>query len=165
MRKLTLLLALVCSIGTVLALPATADDNKTVNAMVTPKIIALTVSSASLQYSSRGVGTSDNIPTPVKITVTNTGTVSEDFQIRAGASTPGGWTPVTGSPGANEYRHRIDNSSGGSFSGALTTTNQGFANSVAVAGTAEVFFKLDMPTSTTSFAEQTLPIVITALED
>ena len=166
MRKLALLALLVCSIGTVLALPATADDNKTVNAMVTPKVISITVSTTTLQYGTLSVGSTNNIPTPASVGVTNTGTAPIDIQVRAANSTPGGWTPAN-TPGANIYRHEIDTSStssGGTFDGALKTTAEDIYNDVLAGQLKSIFFRLDMPTSSTSLDEQTLPIVITALE-
>ena len=163
MRELALLFAIVFALTTALVLPTTADE-ETVNAKVTPKVIAVTVSANLLEYSSVGVGTTDSVPDPTNVLVTNSGTVVEDFKIRGASSSPGGWTLTSSATGADTYKHKFDLSSSGSFSGSLTTANQGLIDDVAASGDVQVFFKLDMPTSTTSLVEQTLPIVITALE-
>jgi hypothetical protein len=163
MRKLVLLVGLVCSIGSVLALPTNADD-KTVNATVTAKVISLSVNTSNLAYGSLGLGSQNNSPTPTNVLVANTGTVAADFKIKGMVSSPAAWTLTSADPGANIYRHRFDTTSGGSFNGALSTSSQALLNDVNMGGDVQVFFKLDMPTSTTSFAEQTLPVVITALE-
>lgn len=163
MRKLALFFASLLVFSSVLALPSTADD-ETVNATVTAKVISLTVNTNSLAYGALGLGTSDNVPSPTNVEVDNSGTVTEDFKIKGLASTPTGWTLTSSGPGDNTYRHRFDTTSGGSFNGALTTSNQALINDVGTGGDIQVFFKLDMPTTTSSFSEQTLPIVITALE-
>jgi len=163
MRKLVLLVVMVCSVGSLLTLPTGADD-KTVNATVTAKVISLSVNTNNLAYGSLGLGTQNNSPSPTNVLVANTGTVAADFKIKGMVSSPAGWTLTAADPGANIYRHRFDTSSGGSFNGVLSTSSQALLNDVVMGGDAQIFFKLDMPTSTTSFTEQTLPIVITALE-
>ena len=139
-RKLAFLVVLSGVFGSLLVLPATADDNKTVNAMVTPKVISITVSTNTLQYDTLSVGTLNNVPTPTKVTVTNTGTVDADFRVRGLASTPGNWTLTSGVPGANAYRHEYDVASSGDFFGALAIASEDVYNDVLPGVSKDIFF-------------------------
>jgi hypothetical protein len=163
LRKLVLLLAAIGALMGILVLPTHADE-KTVNATVTAKVIAVTVNTNSLVYGSLAVGTSDNVPNPTNVLVTNSGNVVEDFKIRGAASTPAGWTLTSTTPGADTYRHKFDTSGAGSFASFLSTSNAVLFNDVAGAGSINAYFKLDMPSSSSSFAQQTLPIIIAGLE-
>jgi hypothetical protein len=163
MKRLALFLATFAAFVMVLALPAGADD-ETVNATVSLKVISLSVSTNSLSYGALAVGDTDKVPDPVKVTVTNNGSVVEDFKIKGGSSTPGNWTLTSDAPGPDTYRHKFNLSSTGTFT-PLGTNSAVLQNDiVATTGAIDVFFMLDMPSTSSSPAQQTLPIVITALE-
>jgi hypothetical protein len=161
--KLALLLVVSAFLSVALGLQAVAEDNQTVNATVSLKMIALTVSEDELEYGVLAVGESEKAPVPDKVTIKNTGNVNEDFMIKGASSLPDGWTLTSNTPGTDTYRHKFSAQSTGTFT-PLTISNALLTDHVAPQGEGDVFFRLDMPQVSTSSDEQTLPVIITAFE-
>jgi hypothetical protein len=165
-RKPVSVLAILALLTSALTFPALADE-KTVNATVTPLIIALNVDPASVSYGTRPLAmTAIDADTP--FSVINTGSVPEQFHIRGTSSTPGGWTLGT-TAGSGIYVHRFKVSTSGTFAD-LTTSNKLLRSGVPpestdpANATFQVNLQLDMPTATTSAAQQTLPVTVVATQ-
>jgi hypothetical protein len=157
LKRLVVLGILIAAAAGVLTLPALADES-TVNATITPKLIALSVTPNTLDYGSHEPGETGLVPDPEYFAVINTGSVNEDLQIR-GANTAD-WN-IASTPGEDEYVHRFKTNS--TFT-ALTTSNQSLFAGVAPLGEIDVFMNLDMPSDTTILSTQTAPITVVALE-
>jgi hypothetical protein len=144
-----------------LTLTAYADDNQTVSATVTPLLISVNVAPGSVNYGTQPFSAVEVAPNPTSVVVTNSGSVTETFQIRGAASTPSGWT-LGGTAGSNTYVHRFKLGQG-TFA-PLTTSNQLLVSNVPTTSNVDVFLNLDMPTSSTFLTQQTLPVTIVATQ-
>jgi hypothetical protein len=166
-RKPVSVLAILVLFTAALTLPAIADDSKTVNATVTPLIIALNVDPASVSYGTRPLAmTAIDADTPFN--VINTGSVPEQFHIRGANSTPGGWS-LGLTAGNDAYVHRFRVSTTGNFlelasGNKLLRSNVPPDSSAPGIGTIQVYLQLDMPTTTTSTVQQTLPVTVIATQ-
>jgi hypothetical protein len=162
-RKPVLVVAILALFSSALAFPAIADDSKTVNATVTPLIIALNVDPASVSYGTRPLSMTA-IDVDVPFNVINTGSVPEQFHIRGANSVPGDWSLGTAA-GSNVYVHRFKVSTTGTFAD-LTNGNKLLRSNVPPdsTGTFQVYLQLDMPTTTNSTALQTLPVTVVATQ-
>ena len=161
MRKLALLMAVFGLMSGGLTLSAVADDNQTVNATVTPLLISVNVTPASVSYGTQPFSATEVVPNPASVSVTNNGSVTETFQIRGAASTPSGWT-LGGTAGSNTYVHRFKLGQG--IFAPLTISNQLLVSNVPTTSNVDVFLNLDMPTSSTFLTQQTLPVTILATQ-
>ena len=110
-------------------------------------------------------------------TVTNDGNTTETYDIKL-TDPAGGWTAVSGAPGAEEYRlsAQFNSSQPTAVSFAadhdLTTSDQTssatiFAGnetglSVGASATRSLWFKFESPTSTTVTTQQTITVTLTA---
>jgi hypothetical protein len=155
-------LALLALFMGALTFPAIADDSKTVNATVTPIVIAVNVDPPTLSYGTKEVGKTAQIPNPPGFVATNSGSVPENFLIRGAASTPGGWI-LASTAGANAYVHRYKVNGAGSFAPITTTAAQIHGN-LSPSSSVVIDLELDMPITTTSVVEQTLPVTIVATQ-
>lgn len=153
------LLALVVGVAVGLAGPAAADTEAMVTATVTVEQVAVSVSPTSVDYEVVDLGSTDNVPLPASFTATNDGNVDEDFAIK-GADTAD-WMLVTTAPGTDEYKHRAS-SDGFSSEQALTTTYAGFTTATAPASHETVSLKLDAPSDSTTFDEQSATVTLLA---
>ena len=162
MKKLALIVSLAVSLGAALAMSATAGPEDTVSATVTAVVISVNVSPNSISYGSQPLGTTNAVPSPMPLDVLNDGTVSENFAIRGSNTTA--WT-LASTQGANQFAHRFSTSGPTGTYTALTTSNQSlFSGSVAPAGVVNVDLRMDLPTSTSSTAEQTTTLTVVATQ-
>jgi hypothetical protein len=162
-KKLALVLSLAVSLGTVLAANSLAAQDETINATVTPVNIAIDILEAGpLAYGNVPLGTQGAIPNPSNFTVENVGSSTIDLQV-AGFNTAGGWT-LASTAGTDAYVHYYSVGLNGPWT-PLTTTATTFKEDLAsTAGPDQqsVFLKLDMPTATGNFNQQTMPVKVTA---
>lgn len=158
-RKLLAVLALALGLAVGLTGPAVADDEGTVTATVTAKVISIILDESEVAYGIVDLSSVDNVPEPGFFKATNNGSVDEDFTIK-GADTAN-WT--LGTAGADTYRHRV---SSDAFSSEqdLTTSFAAFTTGTVPAAFETVSLQLDAPTSSTSSAEQSALVVVLATE-
>lgn len=171
LKRLIILLVLVGTVFAVSPSIVMADHDDIVNATVTPSSVSISIASPNIGYGTLHLAATGQEPTDqvcsntsavAAFTVTNNGTGNQDFTIAGAASTPGSWT-LAGSAGANTYVHRFtDDPIATCVFTALTGSPQTLRNTVAQSASVPTFLQLDMPTSSGSGAEQTLPITITA---
>ncbi|MFH1970767.1 MAG: hypothetical protein ABIJ05_00060 [Patescibacteria group bacterium] len=140
----------------------------TVNATVTAKNIACSLSNATIAYGTIALsGTQNttaqglNVTSPV---ANNTGNVAENFLIKGTDSAA--WT-LELTVGANQYVHEVCIGSGGSpdpcdtggtpvWTKMNADTNTEFAHEVAGAGNQTFDLKISVPSSSASYDEQTV---------
>jgi hypothetical protein len=162
-KKAIVTLALAVAASSGLIANALADSNDTINTTVTPVNIAIDIlESGPLAYGNLQLGTQGAVPTPSNFTVENVGSSTIDLQI-AGLNTTGGWT-LASTAGDDAYVQYYSLSATNGFT-PLSTTPTTFKEDLAsTAGPdqASVFLKLDMPTSTNNFNQQTMPVKVTA---
>lgn len=171
----TLVLALA-ALPAVFANNVLAATTGTVAATVTPQNISVAVSDGAVAYGTLSLSSSANTTSGgVNDTqvATNDGNVAEDFNILSGNATGGtAWT-LSGSVGADQYKHSFCTTGSGSPDPcdtgptwtAITSSYQQLANSVAVAGTNRFDLKLDTPTSSTDYVQKTISVTIQAVID
>ena len=161
MKKLALIVSLAVSLGAALAMSATAGPEDTVSATVTAVVISVNVSPNSISYGSQPLGKTNAIPSPMPLDVLNDGTVTENFAIRGSGTAA--WT-LAATQGADQFAHRFSTSGPTGTYTALTTSNQTLFNSVAPTGVINVDLRMDLPTTTSSTAEQTTTLTIVATQ-
>lgn len=149
----------------VLAIPVGAASTATVNATVTVQNVSVAVSDGTVSYGT--IGTSSNEDTTTNgindsQTAQNDGNVTEDFNIR-GQDTAS-WT-LAGSVGADQYKHDFCTSNCDSSPTwtALTTNYQTLSSSVSTSGTQVFDLRLNTPSSSSSFSQQSANVTVQAV--
>jgi hypothetical protein len=154
------------SISTLVVAPsvAYAASSATVNATVTVQNVSVTVTDGTVTYGTLAVNTAKDTTlsgTNDSQTASNDGNINEDINIR-GQNTAA-WT-LAGSAGANQYMHQFckTNCDVSPTWTSLTTSNQTLSAAVAASGTQVFDLKLTTPTSSASFTQQSVDVVIQA---
>lgn len=147
---------------------AIAGDNEaTITATVTFQQIALTAEDGIISYGVVAAGgTSDTVTLSDSQTITNTGNVSEDFDIKGLATTTGGtcthWTiKDSGTPGENEYGHSWSINGGTAWT-RFTSTYSEFVSNKDASGTATLDLKITMPSKSDCMAAQNVDVSVQA---
>ena len=160
------ILAGIAGLFSLITSPAVyAATTAVVAATVTAQNVSITLTTdGAVAYGTQTVSaTADTTSNGVNDTETvqNNGNVAEDFDISGAASAA--WT-LAATAGANQYAHKfcITTCDSSPTWTALTGSNQALATSVAASGTQAFDLQLLMPTSTASYAEQTLNVTVTA---
>lgn len=145
---------------------AFAQSNQgTVSATVTAQNVSISVSSGIVTYGVMAVNThKSTIPAELdqRQTISNTGNVSVNINIRSGNST--NWA-LASTPGVDQYVHMFCHTSCDTPPTnytALTDSNQTFQNSVGVSENRSLDLRLSTPTSTTHFGEQSMTVTVQA---
>ena len=160
-RILSLLVALALVALVVPAAVFAAED--TVTCTVTAVLVSVTVSDGDVAYGTLALGASKKASALGDTqTVTNNGTVIEDFYIKSSNATrDGGTTWHLGIPGHNEFTHRWDtgvatwNPMGDSYN--LMTMDVWPGNSVSLD------LQIDMPSSTDDYLEHSITVTVLAV--
>jgi hypothetical protein len=155
-KKLLLVPVLVLSLGMLLQLTSNAEE-KTVNATITPLVVSISVSPDTVTYGTRSAGVGEVSSTPEKIAVTNTGTVTQNLQIKGANSTSNDWTLAL-SAGTDQFVHRF--STNNSSYTDMTTDYKNLQMGVISGGAIDLYLRLVVPTVITKTAVQTLPVKI-----
>jgi hypothetical protein len=142
-----------------LTVPVLGEGSDQVSATVSAKVISVNISVASVSYGALQVGTTMATPTPASFSVVNDGNVAERFNIKGSNTTA--WT-LGAVQGPNTYVHRFS-TNGTNFS-ALTLSDQQLFASVAPNADILVYLNMDLPTTTSTGAQQTAVVTIIALE-
>ena len=161
------LIAIICILGIVGIIAATsvkAADTATVAATVTVQNISVSVSDGSINYGvlalSSTKSTCDLSDTQI---LTNDGNVPEIFNIKGNDSA--NWT-LGATAGANVYVHKFSANACPWATGtgtALTTNYQTLASAVPAGGASNLNLQINTPTSSTSFAPQSVDVTILAI--
>jgi C1A family cysteine protease len=139
--------------------------NACLRARVSQGLVSVAVTPSSIAYGTVALGTSQNTTLGQQLTVTNNGTVTEDFSIKSSNATRIGgtnWTLVTTTPGNNEFKHEFSTNSGSNWT-ALMTGYQSLASGIAPNATQAFDLQITMPDSTTDYLEHTIIITILAV--
>jgi len=146
-----------------------AADTGTVTATVTVQNVALTVSDGSIAYGTLVAGgTKDTTASGVNDsqTVTNTGNVAEDFNIKgANVSTGCTWT-LAATQGSEQYFHKFCNNGNCDSSPtwtALTTNYATLATNKSPSGTQEFDLQIGVPSSTSCTNQATVEVTVQAV--
>ncbi len=156
MKKLILVSFLLVSIFVGLRLP-TAAEEKTVSATITPLVVSISVSPDTVTYGTRSAGVGEVTSNPEKISVTNTGTVAQNLQIKGSNSASGDWTLAL-SAGTDQFVHRF--STNNSSYTDMTTDYKNLQMNVIAGGAIDLYLRLVVPTVITKTNVQTLPVKI-----
>ena len=156
MKKLLLIPALVLSFGLFLQLSSSAEE-KTVNATITPLVVSISVSPDTVTYGTRSAGVGEVSSDPEKIAVTNTGTVTQNLQIKGANSSSGEWILALAA-GTDTFVHRF--STNNSSYTDMTTDYKNLQMNVIAGGAIDLYLRLVVPTVITKTAVQTLPVKI-----
>jgi energy-coupling factor transporter transmembrane protein EcfT len=146
----------------VFVLNVKAASNATVTATVTVQSISVTVSDGNVAYGTLALNTSAGTNGTDTQTATNNGNVAEDLLIRGQNSA--GWT-LGATAASDQYVHRFCIATCGSAPTnytALTTNNQTLADALATSGTQTFDLHITTPTSSSTFAQQSVDIIVTA---
>lgn len=143
-----------------------AADTQNINATVTVQNISVAVSDGSIAYGTLAVGSSNDTTTAGvndSQTATNDGNISEDFNIR-GFNIGGSWT-LAGTAGVDQYVHSfcVTNCDVSPTWTPLTVSYQQLADAVAVSGNQTFDLKITVPTSTSTFTQQTAQVTVQAV--
>ena len=145
-----------------------AADEGTVTATVTVTNIALTVSSGTVTYGTLGLNSTENTASAGGIgeqtqTATNTGNVTEDFNIKGVATA--NWT-LAGTAGDETYFHKwctVDCDGTPTWT-AMTLIYTTLATGITTASPNQLFdLQIGTPTATINFTEQSPNVTIQAV--
>lgn len=165
-KTLHLLIAILSLVGFgFLSLPIQAASTATVTATVTVQNVSVSVSDGSVSYGTVGTSSSEDTTsggTNDSQTATNNGNVTETLNI-SGADTTA-WT-LAGAVGADQYKHDFCTSNCDSSPTwtALTTSYQTLNNSVSASGTQVFDLRINTPSSSSSYTQQSTTVTIQAV--
>lgn len=143
-----------------------AANTATVAATVTVQNVSVTVADGSVAYGTLGANSSKStIASDLNDgqTASNNGNVSEDLNIKGQNS--GSWT-LAGSADVDQYVHRFCTSSCTSPPTgytALTTNYQTLSSDLAASGTQGFDLQITTPTSSSSYSQQSVDVVVQAV--
>lgn len=154
-------------IATVIVLPTYqvyAATSATVAATITVQNVSVTVSDGSVAYgtlSASAAKDTTSTGTDDSQTATNNGNVTQDLNIRGQNSA--NWT-LAGTIGADQYKQEFCTTTCDSTPSwtALTTSNQTLQASLAASGTKVFDLKITAPSSSTSFVQQSVDVIVQA---
>ena len=164
MKKIIASVSIVALTGMLVGAFAVAADSGQVNATVTAAVVAVTVTDGSVAY---GVvdTTKDTTTSGVddSQTITNTGTVNEDFEVKGQDSTGNIWT-LASAAGSATYAHKtcIATCDTSPTWVALTKSYVDLATAKAPSATVAMDLQVTVPTSNPGVTEATLPVDILA---
>jgi len=148
-----------------------AADTGTVTATVTVQNVAITVSDGSIAYGTIVAGgTKSTLPAEAndKQTATNTGNVTEDFNIKGANATGCTWT-LASTQGSEQYFHKFCNDTDYDCTSpdtnytALTTNYTTLDTGITTSGTVEIQLYIGVPTSTSCTDEATVQVTVQAV--
>jgi C1A family cysteine protease len=140
--------------------------NACLRARVSEGVVSLVVAPSTIAYGTVALGTSKNTTLGQQLTVTNNGTVAENFKIKSSNATRvGGTTWALGAtPGSNTFTHAFSTNGGGSWSLMGVADNYyPLASNISPNGTQTFDLQIGMPTSTNDYAQHTIIITILAV--
>jgi hypothetical protein len=167
-----------------LALPAWSQTGDSVDAVVTPFSVAISIDETTIEFGTVGLSASNVTRTtkdsPTAITVDNVGSATADLVIQGENATPANvadstWTldceGLNGTVGLDRFALLFllgDFPANNDWAAAkpmcpdpTTTTLQ---NDVAPAGTSMFVLQLQMPTGMSGFSQRTIPVTVTATQ-
>jgi hypothetical protein len=164
MKKLLIIIGvLVLMTALVPTAVLAATDAKDVTCTVTAKLVSITVLDGSVAYGVLEVGSTKSTLAGELAdtqTVTNTGNVAVDLDIKSSNASGGtGWT-LAESSGPNAFVHQFSINSGDNWTN-LTTSYQTLATGIAYAGTQTFDLQITMPTESDN-AEKTITVSVLA---
>ena len=164
MKSLIYTLGFISLVGLALAVTAGAADSDSVTATVTVQNISVAVTDGTVTYGTLAVSSTASTTSSGlddSQTATNNGNITEDFDIAGQDSVA--WT-LESAIGANQYKHSfctVDCDTTPSWT-ALTTSYQTLSTSVSSSGTTVFDLKLDTPSSSASYTEQSVDVTVLA---
>ncbi len=156
MKKLLLVPIVALSLGACLHLSSSAEE-KTVNATITPLVVSISVSPDNVSYGIRAANVGEVTSVPEKIVVTNTGTVTQNLQIKGSNSSSGDWL-LASSAGTDQFVH-LFSTNNSSFTD-MTTDYKNLQMGVIAGGNIDLYLRMVVPTVITKTAVQTLPVKV-----
>ena len=163
-KKFLIAPLIVVAIAAVVAGAVKAADTGAVSATVTASLVAVTVSDGDVSYgvvaTTRDTTSSEEDETQ---TITNTGTINADFEIKGQNSTGNVWT-LAGAGGDATYAHKTCIATCDTTPSwtALTTSYVDLDTGKAPAATTELDLQVTVPTSNPGATEATLPVDVLA---
>lgn len=142
---------------------ALAASTATVTATVTAQNISVSVSDGTIAYGTMAVNSSAGTNGSDTQTATNDGNITENLNIK-GQNTAA-WT-LAATAGANQYVHQFCKATCASAPTnytALTTNYQTLATSVAASGTQTFDLYVTTPTSSASYTQQSVDVIVQAV--
>ena len=130
-------------------------------------IVSISISDGGINYGIIPAGSSQTtISLSDSQVITNTGNVSEDFDIKGLATTTGGtcthWTILeSGTPGANQYAHEWSINNGTNWN-RFTDTYEEFVSNKAVSGTTTLDLRITIPSVSDCLTAQNVDVTIQA---
>lgn len=153
------------ALGLVFVGIAQAASSATVNATVTMQNVSVSVSDGSITYGTLAASTSKSTTASDLNdgqTATNNGNVAEDISIKGQNSA--NWT-LAGSAGVDQYVHKFCTGTcttpPTSYS-ALTTNYQTLSSNLSASGTQTFDLQITMPSSSTTYTQQAVDVVVLA---
>ena len=162
--------ALLMGLAPMTVLATHGDGTGGVSATVTPAFVSVTVTEQHVAYGTVDLGVADAQPTDqdgntdakAAFKVSNNGTKDANWAIEGGASS--NWA-IAATPGNNQYAQFYDdeaNTGGDLVSETSLDGSSSLAAAVTPGSDVFVWLELDMPTDSSTSAEESLPILITA---
>ncbi len=172
-RPQVILIAAIAAVAALGGSPALAQSEVTISATVTVKNISIVLTDPGdpgILYGIVDLSETNVAPSPDDLLIaTNDGNVEEDFFIKGTDATGTGeetWSLVKTTPANNTYNHKFGLAPGGALGtlAAFGTTNENFKADLAANGFAEFKLRLSTPTTTGTFGERSMDVIVIAVE-
>lgn len=140
--------------------------NASLRARVSEGVVSVVVTPTSVAYGTVALGMGKNTTSGQHLTVTNNGTVNENFKIKSSNATrDSGTTWALGATaGNNTFTHAFSTNSGSNWTPMSTPdAYYDLASSIAPNATQTFDLQIGMPTSTNDYAQHTIIITILAV--
>lgn len=146
-----------------------AATTGTVTATITAQNVSIQVTDGSIGYGTRVLSaTRSTLPSEANDmqTATNNGNITEDFNIKGQDSAA--WT-LAGTQGANQYFHKFCNDTDDDCTTpptsytAMTTSYQALDTGITASGTVDFQLQVGLPSSTASYTEQSVDVIVQAV--
>jgi len=156
-------IGVISLVGILIGVMAFSANEASVTATVTARKIALTVTDGSVTYGSLDLGTSTSTLAAGlndTQTVTNTGSVAEDFNVK-GVNTAD-WTLDSATGTIEHYVHQFSTTTGSTWT-ALTINYATAATNIASSSTSNLDLQITVPSDTTHFTAQNPNVTVQAV--
>jgi hypothetical protein len=173
---------IVAGLLVAMALPAFSQSPGSIDVLVTPEVLSVSLGLTDIDYDSLPMSASDgtrSVASSPAISVTNTGSVTADLMIQGSDAQPSNQADATwtlscdpsdlGTVAQDQFVHRFvlsPNDFNSSSAKALCPDSpQDLASNLAPqTGSVDFRLQINMPTSTTGYSQRTSTVTVTAMK-
>lgn len=163
MKSLVSSIVIVAMLGVTLGIPSVADETATVTATVRAQNISVNVTDGTVSYGAVAVNSNKStLAGELNDTqnAVNNGNIVENFNIKGQDSA--NWT-LEAATGTDAYKHQYSTTSGSVWSAMSTSSYATLGTSVALNATTTFDLRICTPSTSNSYATQTVSVTVQAV--